>query len=204
MAKSNKKLNSPASLIDKGKAITNPNSIAEHFTKFFTEIGTNIQNKISPTQKYYKDYPLNPNKETFLIKPITDEEISDVLSNLNIRKSTGPNSIPTKVMKQSKDVISAPLAKLINRSFLNDAFSNILKIAKVIPIFKSESRVVCNNYRPVSLLSNTGKIIEKLKHKRLYSFLEKQNCFYPAQFAFRLNVSTNNGLMSITENYRHN
>ena len=37
-------------------------------------------------------------------------------------------------------------------------------------------------------------------HKRLYNFLETQNCFYPAQFGFRLNVSTNNALMSITEN----
>ena len=71
---------------------------------------------------------------------------------------------------------------------------------KVIPIFKSESRVACNNYRPISLLSNIGKIIEKLMHKRLYSFLKTQNCFYPGQFGFRLNVSTNNALMSITEN----
>ena len=37
-------------------------------------------------------------------------------------------------------------------------------------------------------------------HKRLYSFLETQNCFYPAQFGFRLNVSTTNALLSITEN----
>ena len=37
-------------------------------------------------------------------------------------------------------------------------------------------------------------------HKRLYSFLETQNCFYPAQFGFQLNVSTNNALMSIIEN----
>ena len=37
-------------------------------------------------------------------------------------------------------------------------------------------------------------------HKCLYSFLETQNCFYPAQFGFWLNVSTNNALMSIIEN----
>ena len=103
-------------------------------------------------------------------------------------------------MKQIKDVISAPLAKLTNRSFHNGVFPNILKIAKVIPIFKSKSRVACNSYRPISLLSNIEKIIEKLMHKRLHSFLETQNCFYPAQFGFRLNVSTNNALMSITEN----
>ena len=103
-------------------------------------------------------------------------------------------------MKQIKDVISAPLAKLIKISFHNGAFPNILQIAKVIPIFKSESRVACNNYRPIFLLSNIGKIIEKLIHKRLHSFLETQNYFYPAQFGFRLNMSTNNALMSPAEN----
>ena len=76
-----------------------------------------MQSKILPTERYYTDYLLNPNKETFFITPTTDEEISDIISDLNIRKSTGPNSIPTKVMKQIKDVISAPLAKSINRSF---------------------------------------------------------------------------------------
>ena len=37
-------------------------------------------------------------------------------------------------------------------------------------------------------------------HKRLYSFLETKNCFFPTQFGFRLNLSTNNALMSMTEN----
>ena len=62
----------------------------------------------------YTDYLLNPNNETFFITPTTDEDISDIISDLNIRKNKRPNSIPTKVMKQIKDVISAPLAKLIN------------------------------------------------------------------------------------------
>ena len=50
--KHKKKLNSPTSLIDEGKTITNPKNIAEHFNKFFIEIGTNIQNKISPTKSH--------------------------------------------------------------------------------------------------------------------------------------------------------
>ena len=87
-------------------------------------------------------------------------------------------------MKQIKDAISAPLAILTNKSFHYGVFPNILEIAKVIPIFKSESRVACNNYRPISLLSNIGKLIEKLMYKRLHGFLEAQICFYPAQFGF--------------------
>ena len=74
------------------------------------------------------------------------------------------------------------------------------KIAKVVLIFKSEARLLCNNYRPISLLSNIGKIIEKLIHLRLGLFLETRNCYYLFQFGFRLNFSTNNALMSIAEN----
>ena len=67
-------------------------------------------------------------------------------------------------------------------------------------VFKNESRLLCNNYRPISLLSNVGKIIEKLMHQRLNQFLEENECFYSHQFGFRLNISTNNALMSIIEN----
>ena len=70
------------------------------------------------------------------------------------------------------------IAELVNKSFQSGIFPDIFKIAKVIPIFKSELRVLCNNYRPISLLSNISKLIWKLIYKRLYSFLEQQNRFY--------------------------
>lgn len=95
-------------------------------------------------------YKLLPKSKQFLITPTTDKKISKIDSDLNIRKSTIPNSIPAKVMKQIKVITSA---KLISRSFQSGVFPNILKRDKVIPVFKSESRVVCNNYRPIFLLS---------------------------------------------------
>ena len=58
-----------------------------------------------------------------------------------------------------------------------------------------------NNYRPISLLSNVGKTIEKMMYQILNQFLEENECFYPHQFGFRLNISTNNALMSIIEKY---
>ena len=76
-SKNKKKLNSPTSLIDEGKIITNSKNIAEHFNKFFTEIGTNIQNKILPTKQLL--YRLSPKSKqrNFFITPTTDQEISD-------------------------------------------------------------------------------------------------------------------------------
>ena len=74
------------------------------------------------------------------------------------------------------------------------------KIAKVVTVFKIETYLLCNNYRPISLFFNTGKIIEKLIHVRLNLLLETRNCYYPCQFGFRLNFSTNNVLISFLEN----
>ena len=91
---------------------------------------------------------------------------------MQVNKSLGPNSIPTKILELAKNTLSGPLSELINKSF-----ANVFKIAKVVPIFKAESRIVCSNYRPVFLLSNIGQIIEKLMHKRLNVFLEKKQIY---------------------------
>ena len=83
--------------------------------------------------------------------------------------------------------------------FSTGTFPDACKIAKVIPLHKRDINLECNNYLPISLLSNIGKIIEKLLHKRLYSFLEHSKCIYNLQFGFRPIHSTNLALISITE-----
>ena len=132
--------------------------------------------------------------------PTTPKEISDLIQTLSSNKSTGPNSIPMSILKKIKNEISIPLSAIISNPFENGIFSNLLKSAQVIPVFKNGSRLSCNNYRPISLVSNIGKVIEKLIHKRLNHFLEQHKVFYYLQFGYRLNTSTSNALMSITEN----
>ena len=78
-----------------------------------------------------------------------------------------------------------------------------MKISKVIPTFKDKgSDLDFNNYRPISLLSNINKIIEKIMHERLLSFLEKFNCIYGLQYGLRTGHSTNHCLFDLTENIR--
>ena len=199
-SKKSKTTNSPSSIIIKGNTVTKPQDIAEHFNEFFTSIGKNLQENIPPTKKRYSNYLKNPNPDSFFISATTPEEVSDVIMTLKSNKSTGPNSIPTNILKEIKEMVSIPLSHLINKSFTSGIFPKIFKLAKIVPIFKSETRLAINNYRPISLLSNISKIIEKLMHQRLNQFLELHNCFYAFQFGFRLNYSTNNALMSIVEN----
>ena len=77
-----------------------------------------------------------------------------------------------------------------------------LKFAKTNPIFKKGSQTLVSDYRPISLLSNLNKIMEKLVFNRVYEFFEKFNCIYENQYGFRTKHSTVHALINITENIR--
>ena len=77
-------------------------------------------------------------------------------------------------------------------------FSSVLKTAKEVPIFKKDSKLDYSNYRPISLLSN----IEKIRYKRLYTFVNNNNIIYNLQFGFRQHYATSHALINVTENIR--
>ena len=83
---------------------------------------------------------------------------------------------------------------------MTGVFPSVLKTAKVVPVFKKDSKLDYSNYRPISLLSNVEKVLEKLMYKRLYTFLNSNNIIYNLQFGFRQQYSTSHALVNITEN----
>ena len=95
-----------------------------------------------------------------------------------------------------------PLADLFNLSFSSGIFPPVLKTAMVVPAYKKDSKLNYQNYRPIFLLSNIKKILEKLMYKCLYKFLKDNKILYELQFGFRQNVSTNHALTNLTKNIR--
>ena len=87
-------------------------------------------------------------------------------------------------------------------SFLTGKFPSVLKIAKVTPIHKKQSKVDYENYRLIFLLSIIEKIIDKLMYKRLYSFPDISNLIYLLQFDFRSKYSSNHALINLTGSIR--
>ena len=179
--------------------IDNPKEIVEAFNDFFVNVGPNTEkdvpiNPIIKPDKFLK----NTNQFDFVISNISIEEVLDIINQLE-SKSTGPQSIPVKLLKLIPDLIIIPLCKMISNSFSSGVFPESLKISKVIPIHKDGSTQMLNNYRPISLLSVFDKIIEKLMHKRLYNFLTEHNILFHNQFGFRKNNSTSYALIQITE-----
>ena len=110
---------------------------------------------------------------------------------------------PIKILKLLNKDISDQLAILFNQSFSSGIFPSILKTSKIIPIYKKGSKLECSNYRPISLLSNIDKILERLMYSRLYNFLEKKEIIFSLQFGFRQKYSTTHALIHLTDKLRH-
>ena len=70
-------------------------------------------------------------------------------------------------------------------------YSNILKIAKVLPLHKKGRKEKIENYRPISILSPFNKIFEKILHQRLSDYWKKNTVLSDQQFGFPKNRSTN-------------
>ena len=118
-----------------------------------------------------------------------------LIKHMSTSKSIDPYSITTNILKVSCSVLSKPLVKVINFSFSEDNFLDLLKF--VIPVFKKRDNLD-NNNRPISLISNIGKLTGKIIFKKLYRFLEKNSLVFEQQYGFRNKLSTNHALIDVT------
>ena len=124
----------------------------------------------------------------------------EVIKKINQLKNKSTLNIRVPLLKYIKQEIVNALVIIFNKSFEEGRFPELLKIAKVIPIFKSEERTNPSNYRPISLLSIFDKIIEQLlMYNRLHQFFEKHNIFYKYQFGFRQNHATLHALTEVID-----
>ena len=124
-------------------------------------------------------------ESTFKLKLTSSQEIMILLLQLDDTKSTGPSNLPIKLLKTAAPIIVPHLVSIYNLSFSTGTFPSLMKLAKVIPIFKSGTKFDTNNYRPISLLPIFSKLLEKLMHNRLYSFLATNKIIYDSQFGFQ-------------------
>ena len=150
---------SPNRLDNGNGMITDKKDLANEFNKFFSTIGENINKKIPKSKKSF-EYFLGAEKDTmFILDPVTENEVTVFIASLNESKA-GSSSISTKFLKKFHLTFTPIITKLINKSFLDGAFPDSLKIADVVPIYKKDDMLKCCNYRPISLLSNISKIFE--------------------------------------------
>ena len=145
------------------------------------------------------DYMNERNAHCMLLSPLIENEIVDVVNNYKNKISEDSDEISMSMLKEVFTSIKEPFTYICNLSFMNGIFPEKMKTSKVIPLFKSGTRKHFNNYRPVCILSQFSKILEKLFEKRLQSFIDKHSILSNSQYGFRSGCSTVSVLIELVE-----
>jgi len=170
--------------------LTDPKLIAQALNEFFTSAPLKIVqdiNKIDPFVDLDDDEHVLSDNCTFDLhnKPVSHDEIFAALKLLEPKKTVDFNEISMFLIKKCALQLYIPLTHIFNLSFSTGTFPEKMKIAKVIPLFKSGDPTSPDNYRPISLLSNFSKVLEKVIAARLISYLEENKILSDSQFGFR-------------------
>ena len=194
----NKVKNKITLIDDKTKIVSDNNLVAETFNKFFANIipwlglqckddliasVENMQDHLEKIIEKFKQHPSiiaimkhRPNKSNFSFSRVAKRSIESLIKTLDSSKTIQKDNIPTKIIKENIDIMSNIFHEDINKCFSESFFSDDLKRAEVIPIFKKDikkdSKALKENYRPVSILSNISKIYETCLYNELSNYFE--------------------------------
>ena len=108
--------------------------------------------------------------------------------NLNCKKTTNQDLVPSKLLKLSSGVMRNYICKLLNMSINAGKYPNAMKYEKLCPVFKKDNKLVVSNYRHVNILLSMTKTFEReIVYQRtnlfstilspvLYGFRRKHSC----------------------------
>ena len=187
---------------ENGIEVKNQNEIVNIFNNCYGSIAEKTKQKIVNTDHTFQEYLQNPSRNSIYIAPTTTAEVGKIINSLNESKASGPNSIPVNFLKIINPTFSELFSKIINECLESGKYPDCIKSASIKPLHKKNSKFDPGNYRPISLLSNIGKIFEKILYERLTNFLENNKIFFQNQFGFRKKHNTTHAIIALTEQIR--
>ena len=186
-----------------GEIITDKNKIANGFNKFFVEVGPKLAASIN-TGDTNSDigllgYMQSPVANSMFLEGVVEDEIITIVNNCENKTSSDCFGMDMCIVKNIISCVLKPFTCICNKSFLEGSFPVHMETAKVVPLFKAGDKCNFTNYRPVSLLPQFSKILEKLFCNRLDKFIKRHNILSSNQYGFRKNHSTSLALIDLIE-----
>lgn len=143
-----------------------------------------------------EDYMKSSNKSSF-IEPTNLEEISEIIKKLKNHKAPGSDNVKNKMIKNLPENYQISLVNIYNSCLRMNFFPNKWKLATIVLFPKpGKDLTIPENYRPISLLSTLGKILEKIILNRMSPSL---SILPNEQYGFRRNLDTTKQLLRINE-----
>ena len=181
-----------------------PTQIANVFNEYFVNIATKLKEPVTSINhdklKEFCDSKL-PVDTKFVIPNIEKATVLKFLSNIDVNKATGTDSIGPRLLKLAAPYITEHVTFICNHSIDSCVFPKKWKEAKVTPLHKNGSHQEVNNYRPISILPVMSKILEKHVHDCLSKFLHEFRLFHKTQSGFRSQHSCETALVHMIDSW---
>ena len=187
----------PVKLKADSEIITHHTEIANYINNYFTNIGKNLADKIPSVP----EIPVNAKDcPSFYFQLVDKNRVLTELKNLNENKSEGLDLIPARLVKQSATYLCQPLTHIINLIIKSGVIPNELKVAKILPFYKNKGdKLLCSNYRPISILPVYSKILEKIICKQLNEHLNLHKILSVSQFGFQQKKGAQDALFKFSD-----
>ena len=116
---------------------------------------------------------------------VSPNGVAKLLCELKPHKASGPDSIPTYILKVAADEISPVLTKIFQTCLDTGEVPADWRKANIVPLFKKGDKHQASNYRPVSLTSVTCKVLEHIVHSNVINHFLHQDILCDNQHGFR-------------------
>ncbi|KAF7660965.1 hypothetical protein LDENG_00270650, partial [Lucifuga dentata] len=164
---------------------------ANEFNNFFVNVGPNLAKEIPEiTVDDYTGNSYVNNINTMFLVGVEEAEVLNLVKNYKGKRSTDCDEFDMLLLKNIIECVIEPFTYICNLSFTSGVFPDHMKTAKVVPLYKTGDRHLFSNCKPVSLLPQFSKILEKLFVTTLDKFIEKHNILNDNQYGFRAKHST--------------
>uniref|UniRef100_A0A8C6NYB4 Reverse transcriptase domain-containing protein n=1 Tax=Nothobranchius furzeri TaxID=105023 RepID=A0A8C6NYB4_NOTFU len=175
-------------------------NIVEEFNKFFVSVGPSLANEIAvPPDADTFNNLINSNINSMFLHEISETDVVNTVRKFKNKKSTDINEIDMGIIKEVIFSIVRPLTYIYNLSLQKGHFPKTMKITKVIPTFKTGNKHSMENYRPIAIIPQFSKILEKLFVNQLDVYITKNKLLSDSQYGFRKNRTTTYAIMQMVE-----
>lgn len=148
------------------------------------------------------DLPLEPTARPFFtLDPIQPKLISELITALP-SKGTGVDGLSARMLKTALIPSLPSITNLLNASILTASFASQWKKAIIIPILKVKSPATPSDTRPIAQLPELSKVLERVVHRQLTTYLDTHNLLDPRQAGFRPGHSTQTALLGVLDDIR--
>ena len=163
----------------------------QFFASVFTEENTSIIPKLADIDNI-----------TYLETiTVTEQKVKKLLAKLKTDKSPGPDGIHNKVIYEAREQLLYPLTEMFRTSIETGDIPPEWKMADIVPIFKKGLKSDPNNYRPVSLTSTIGKLLETLVRNAIQDHLVCNKLMCDEQHGFRSGRSCSTQLLEVINDW---